>query len=178
MFENEFEKLVNRIEKGFVNHPNDSGGATKFGVTEWLARKHGYTGDMRDLPIKFAGDIFRIEFWDPLKLDKIAMSSPNLASEMFESSVLGSPKRVALWLQRVLNVLNQQSALYPDLKVDGIIGSNTLNAVAALRRRRGRYGFENVTKAMNCLQGVYLIERAEKREANETFIYGWLDKRI
>ncbi len=33
-------------------------------------------------------------------------------------------------------------------------------------------------KALNCLQGSPYVDLAEKRGANETFLYGWLDKRV
>jgi Glycosyl hydrolase 108 len=34
-------------EGGYSNHPADRGGATRWGVTEAVARAHGYRGDMR-----------------------------------------------------------------------------------------------------------------------------------
>ena len=43
------EGLIER-EGGYANHPADKGGATCFGITEAVARAHGYTGGMRDLP--------------------------------------------------------------------------------------------------------------------------------
>ena len=41
------EALIDR-EGGYVNHPADRGGATCFGITEAVARAHGYGGAMRD----------------------------------------------------------------------------------------------------------------------------------
>ena len=44
-----FAGIVGR-EGRYVNNPNDRGGATCWGITERVARAHGYQGDMRDLP--------------------------------------------------------------------------------------------------------------------------------
>ena len=43
------DELTER-EGGYVNHPADRGGPTRFGVTEAVARAHGYAGAMRSLP--------------------------------------------------------------------------------------------------------------------------------
>ncbi len=45
-------RIIARIidhEGGYVNHPKDPGGATKYGITRATARRFGYRGDMRDL---------------------------------------------------------------------------------------------------------------------------------
>ena len=43
------EALIER-EGGYSNHPADKGGPTCFGITEAVARAHGYRGAMRSLP--------------------------------------------------------------------------------------------------------------------------------
>ncbi|HEE0576381.1 TPA: hypothetical protein R6358_002680, partial [Klebsiella pneumoniae] len=37
-------------EGGYVDHPSDKGGSTRWGITQTTARAHGYIGDMRNLP--------------------------------------------------------------------------------------------------------------------------------
>ena len=45
--------------------------------------------------------------------------------------------------------------------------------------RRGRKEGEQVlVKALNCLQGERYIKLAEKRQKNESFVFGWLGTRI
>lgn len=56
------EELIDR-EGGYVNHPSDRGGATKYGITEAVARAHGYSGAMRDLPRAEAAAIYRRLYW-------------------------------------------------------------------------------------------------------------------
>jgi lysozyme family protein len=43
------DELIER-EGGYVNHPGDKGGPTRFGNTEAVARAQGYTGPMALLP--------------------------------------------------------------------------------------------------------------------------------
>ena len=43
------DALIER-EGGFVANPVDRGGPTRYGITEAVARAHGYAGDMAALP--------------------------------------------------------------------------------------------------------------------------------
>lgn len=43
-----FDAVLDK-EGGYVNHPDDKGGPTKWGITGKVARAHGYQGDIRDL---------------------------------------------------------------------------------------------------------------------------------
>ena len=56
------EELIER-EGGYVNHPNDKGGPTRFGITERVARAHGYSGAMALLPRNEAAAIYRRLYW-------------------------------------------------------------------------------------------------------------------
>lgn len=57
-FERAFEKLLGH-EGGFVDHPKDPGGSTRYGITQRVARANGYEGDMRNFPLAEAKRIAR-----------------------------------------------------------------------------------------------------------------------
>ena len=66
---------------------------------------------------------------------------------------------------------------YPDLVVDGRIGPGTLAALAGFLKRRGTGGEAVLLKAIEALQGERYVALAERRPANEAFLYGWLASR-
>ncbi len=47
------DELIKR-EGGYVTTPADRGGATKYGITEAVARANGFKGNMQDLPLDVA----------------------------------------------------------------------------------------------------------------------------
>jgi hypothetical protein len=57
------------VEKGYSNDPEDPGGATCWGITERIARIHGYQGPMEQLPRSTAALIAKQDYWDRLKCD-------------------------------------------------------------------------------------------------------------
>ena len=52
------DELLER-EGDYVNHPADRGGPTRYGITEAVARAHGYSGAMAELPREEAAAIYR-----------------------------------------------------------------------------------------------------------------------
>ncbi len=89
------------------------------------------------------------------------------------------PAVAATFLQRALTALNRSGADFPDLVPDGRIGQTTLGALAAFLKVRGKSGGETVLlRALEALQGERYLRLAERRPANEAFLYGWLANRI
>ena len=74
-------------EGGFVDHPSDRGGPTKYGITQPVARRHGYHGPMCDLPYLKAFDIYAANYWHSLRLDDIATIHEPLAEYLFDYGV-------------------------------------------------------------------------------------------
>ena len=171
-------KRVADLEGGFVDDASDSGGATRFGVTEKVAREHGYTGPMRDLPFETATAIAKLKYWDPMRLDDIDRLMPKVAAEMFDTGYNAGIGRASRFLQRALNGLNRLGKDYDDLVVDGKIGRRTVQAMTAYKEVRGHKAEGVLFKALDCLQGAFYIELVERREKDEKFLFGWLDHRV
>ncbi|MES2020726.1 MAG: glycosyl hydrolase 108 family protein [Pseudomonadota bacterium] len=165
-------------EGGYVNHPADRGGETRFGITAAVARANGYGGPMRNFPLERARALYRQLYWEAPRFDAIADLAPHLAAELFDSGVTMGPAVAAAFLQRALNALNRGATDYPDMSVDGRIGAVTLAALAAFLKRRGAGGEAVLLKAIEALQGERYVALAESRPANEAFLYGWLANRI
>lgn len=113
-----FSEAVERVlahEGGFVDHPSDPGGATKFGITERVARAWGYKGHMRDLPRETAVEIYRAQYWSPVQGDKLPDA---IAFQVMDAGVNHGVGNAARWLQRAAGVAE-----------DGVIGPVTLAAV-------------------------------------------------
>lgn len=176
-FEKAFEEVIG-VEGGYSNNPNDSGGETNWGITESVARENGYKGHMKDLPIEKAQEIYKSEYWDVQNLDAIYSLSPAVALELFDTGVNQGIISAGGYLQESLNVLNARERFYPDIIEDGIIGNKTIQSLYLLRQVRGVRGMRVLVKMLNCLQGAEYIELAQRREKDEDFVFGWMDKRV
>lgn len=172
-----FDEILGK-EGGYVNHPDDKGGPTKWGITEKVARAHGYQGDMRDLTRGQALEILEDDYWYGPRFDQVAEASPGIAAEMCDTGVNMGPSVVVKMLHRWLNAFNQGGKFYPDISVDGRIGPRTLSALRAYLQKRGKEGELVMLKSLNCTQGNRYLELAEQREANESFVYGWMKERV
>ena len=172
------DELIER-EGGYVSHPADKGGPTRFGITEAVARAHGYAGAMAELPRDEAAAIYRRLYWLRPRFDEVAERTPRVAAELFDTGANMGPAVAATFLQRALTALNRGGKDYPDLTPDGRVGPATLGALDAFLEVRGKAGGETVLlRALEALQGERYLRLAEKRPANEAFLYGWLANRI
>ena len=165
-------------EGGFSNHPADRGGATCWGITQAVARAQGYAGDMRTLPRAEAAAIYRRLYWLRPGFNRVATRAPLVAAELFDTGVNMGPAVAAAFLQRALNALNRGAADYPDIALDGQLGARTLAALDAFLARRGAGAEAVLLKAIEALQGERYVALAERRPADEAFLYGWLANRI
>jgi lysozyme family protein len=171
------DDLIER-EGGYVSHTADRGGPTRFGITEAVARSHGFSGPIASLPREEAAAIYRRIYWLKPGFDAIAPRSERVAAELFDTGANMGPSVATTFLQRALTALNRNGKDYPDLVPDGRIGSATLSALDAFFAVRGSNGETVLLRAIEALQGERYLRLAERRPANEAFLYGWLANRI
>jgi lysozyme family protein len=166
------------IEGDYSNDSRDSGGKTRYGITEAKARAWHYTGPMDQLPLSLAKTIYKADFWDIIRLDRVASMSAIVALEMFDTGVNCGIEKPVRFLQRALNIFNRQGTDYADIEVDGVIGQNTLSALSAFLNLRGKLGAQVLVEALNSQQGAFYTELAERRPKDEAFAFGWFANRV
>lgn len=165
-------------EGGYVRNASDKGGATRWGITEKVARQTGYRGDMRRYPRSAAVAAYHQLYWIRPGFDSIAERASDLAAELFDTGVNMGPSVATTFLQRALNALNRGARDYPDTVADGMVGPRTLAAVDGFLLTRGEHGEDVLVKAIDALQGARYLRLAERRPTDEAFLYGWLANRI
>lgn len=171
------EALIKR-EGGFVDHADDPGGATRWGITERVARRHGFEGHMRRFPKQAAREIYLKQYWQGPRFDDVARLSPMVAEELFDTGVNMGPAAAGKFLQRALNALNKGGELYEDVKVDGHVGERTLDALQGYLNARAEVGETVLCKALDCLQGAEYIALSQSNPDLESFVFGWLRTRV
>lgn len=167
-FEKAFHELI-LVEGGYVDHPLDPGGKTKYGITEEVARSIGnYTGDMRDLPLELAKEIYYKSYYKNYNFDLI--QNYKIASELFEFTVnTGRADKAVEFLQESYNLMNISAE---QLKVDGKLGSTTARTI------NGYKYYKSLHKSMNIMQGAFYIDIVRKKSSHKAFYRGWIDNRV
>ena len=143
-------EIILESEGGYVDHANDPGGETRYGITKQVARDYGYIGDMRSLPINTAAEIYKVKYWDACKCDQLPWP---LSLYVFDAAVNQGVSAATRMLQKVLQTVQ-----------DGIIGDTTLR----LAKSSGEH------------QAVRYLSERSMRYVNtrnfDTFGYGWLNR--
>jgi lysozyme family protein len=173
-FKGSVPNLINGIlsrEGGYVNNPNDRGGATNYGITHrTLARHLGVPSvtpeQVRNLPVEKAREIYKEEYITAPGFDKLSMA-PNLQALVVDTGVHTGPQDAVRYMQRALKSLGVQ-----DIKVDGQLGPITLKA---LNDAISRLGEARVNNAVLNIRKNELIQQAQKPGQGQ-FRRGWLNR--
>lgn len=120
MTEDDILDMIIRNEGGFVNHPDDPGGATKYGITRktlqaWRGAPVAID-DVKALTKDEAREIYRERYARKPRFSDIR--DERLRAQVIDAGVLAGPRQAAKMLQRAAGAAD-----------DGIVGPNTLRAV-------------------------------------------------
>ena len=159
-----FAPKILRYEGGFVNDPEDKGGATNMGVTLATWRQVGYDKDgdgdidADDIKLLSANDavsVLKLNYWDRWKADQINNQS---IAEILVDWVWGSGKWGIVIPQRILKV--------PD---DGIVGPATLYAVNSANQR-------GLHSAIFQARGRFILDMVKNHPEQKKFLEGWMNR--
>lgn len=164
-------------EGGYVNDPDDRGGATNFGITQSTlerARREGIgrlPKDVKDLTREQAYEIYRILYW---KASKASELPDPLCTLHFDAAVNHGVGGAGKLLQKTINNYTQKAGLDISVDVDGAVGPKTL------------YAFDECLAAKNNLKlicEIYCNEREKLYRSivandprKKKFLNGWLNR--
>lgn len=157
------EEIVAR-EGGYVNDPDDPGGATKYGVTIHTMRRLGLdldgngrvdAADVRQITREQAVTIFLTHYF--LK-PRIAELPESLHATVFDMYVNAGGNAVKI-LQRLLNQMGEQVA------VDGAIGPQTIAATVRAHAKAPHH----MTDAYGIARRNYYFRIADNRPASRKY---------
>lgn len=112
-FDQAFEKLLGH-EGGFVDHPTDPGGRTKYGISQ-----RAYPGeDIPDLTVERAKFLYRRDYWGPAGCDAVPDA---VKFDLFDMAVNSGVRTAIKMLQRAVSETD-----------DGVIGPRTLQAIQSM----------------------------------------------
>ena len=153
-------EFTEKWEGGKIDHPDDPGGKTNMGVTQFLLSAYdklqgNEPRDVFDLTREEAREIYENEFWKVVRGDKLP---ERVALAVFDTAINSSPKTAVKMLQDIVGT-------YPD----GKIGPQTLNAVYQLDPHEL---FEKYNDARENLYNKIV----EKKPSQVAFIDGWMNR--
>jgi lysozyme family protein len=125
--------VILQHEGGYVNHPNDPGGATNFGVSMRFLADYGNLGDfdgdgdvdiedIRNMTEDQAKSVYKQMWWDKYNYGRII--DQTIATKVLDLSVNMGAKRAHILLQTALN-----NAFGLKLTVDGVLGPATFSVI-------------------------------------------------
>lgn len=162
MTEDEIIDQVLANEGGYVNHPNDRGHATKYGITarvlgEWRNLGRPATAlEVQGLTQDEARAIYKMRYAAPFR----EIPFPELTAQLVDYGVLSGPATATMALQEVLGV-----------KPDGIIGQRTKAALLAVPWRL-------TNNALVAQRAKFLFDITEEHPSQRVFLRGWLSRTL
>lgn len=144
-----FLPLLLRFEGGFVNDPDDPGGATNKGITlktfQHFGPRAGFTDTSLAALLRItdeeAGRIYKVHYWDPLRGDEIPLQP---LAELLVDFYVNAGTNAIKELQRHLMSVSAHGTLSDDgmfgeKTAAALLSADPLQTYRALRERRMAY---------------------------------------
>ncbi len=174
-------------EGGYANDPADPGGETYRGISRrfhqawpgWdIIDAHRHSPDfpacLDTIPVlnDQVAEFYRVQYWDRLSGDELALLAPSLAARLFDMAVNLGVHRAAIMLQQALNALNRNGKTWPDLACDGQIGPATL---AAVKRYADTERTDTLLlNTLRIIHGHHYLKTMRQHPTLEKYARGWL----
>ncbi|WP_425072565.1 holin-associated N-acetylmuramidase [Sagittula sp. S175] len=157
------EEIVAR-EGGYVNDPDDPGGATKYGVTIHTMRRLGLdidgdgdvdAEDVKRITRQQAVDIYLQHYFQRPRIDEL----PEVLHDTVFDMYVNAGNNAVKLLQRLLNQMGERCA------VDGGIGPETIGAAA----RAAAKAPDHIRDAYGIARRNYYFDLADRRPASRKY---------
>jgi lysozyme family protein len=163
----DFEKALTVIlahEGGYVNHPNDKGGATKQGVTQRVYDTYRMvsgkpTRSVRDIDGGEVAEIYRRQYWNAAGCGVMPY---NLALCMFDAAVNHGSVRAVKFLQDAIQVTT-----------DGNIGPQTLSRLSEVLEATGE---RVLVDRILSVRSDFFNAIVERDPSQRVFLKGWKNR--
>ncbi|GER07172.1 hypothetical protein GCM10007972_18080 [Iodidimonas muriae] len=164
------EKLLDEVlarEGGYVHHPADRGGPTKFGITratlsEWLGRPASID-EVRQLDEETAREIYTARYLAGPRIDTLP---DEIVDQVFDMAVNHGPRRAVRILQEILGLAGWR------VDVDGTVGPETRRAAAEAQEQMGPF----LANAIADQRANFYRRLVAADPAQRVFLRGWLKR--
>jgi lysozyme family protein len=159
---------VIRREGGYVDHPQDRGGPTNFGITRSTLSRHlgrpASADEVRRLERAVAAEIYRREYYEAPGIDALPARIRPFA---FDAAINHGPGRAIRFVQQVCD-----AAGFGPLAADGQCGPRTRQAAAHADRAMGDW----LLAALVEERRDFYLALVARDPAQRVFLRGWLNR--
>ena len=167
-----FDEIIEVVlshEGGYVDDPDDRGGATNFGVTQasfsqYLGKKVS-KDDVKNMTVEDAKGCYKQDFWDPSRAEQL---DEDLRAVYFDMVVNHGQRNAVKILQQAANNRNPGG-----IDVDGLIGPNTIRATTNISKEDVLLE-RSMFYANLCFNGSKYADRTSQNK----FLRGWVLNRV
>jgi lysozyme family protein len=150
--------VVLKHEGGYVSHPADKGGETKYGIS-----KRAYPNlNIKNLTEADAKAIYYRDYWEKYSCDEM---QPMIAVQVFDLFVNTSPIRAGELIQVAVNA----HVGTPSLVIDGKLGPVSVEAI-------NKAAPDQLIKSIKAVRGGYYLGLIAGMPTQTAFKTGWLKR--